>query len=63
MKTGHVKLKGLLLLFSLSCFLLPGCTEILFFLHRDKTSPTCQEPDQKKMGEESKDDQVKTPVK
>ena len=63
MKTGHFKLKGLLLLFSLSCFLLPGCTEILFFFHRDKTSPVCQEPDQKKASEESKDDQLRSPAK
>lgn len=63
MKTGHFNFKSLLLWLLLAGMLLPGCTEILFFLHRDKTSPAGQEAERKKAVEETKNDQVRSPEK
>lgn len=63
MKTGYFYFKSLLLWVLLAGMLLPGCTEILYYIHGQKAETAAQEAVRKKAVEEMKDDQLRSPQK
>jgi cytochrome c-type biogenesis protein CcmH/NrfF len=63
MKTGHFNFKSLLLWVLLAGMVLPGCTEILYYIHRQSVETADHEAERKKAVEAEKNEQSRSPQK